>query len=572
MRKWINKSYKNRLYSAFIIIWLVPFVFLTFFDYLYVYQSTSRNIEQYTKSNLKIAAQLIDSDLQTFSGIVNSIALNEEVAQIVEKDTLLSRNNFDETQRLYSVVHTSMAGLPNSVPIHVVNQHQQSRYSTTNYFLPYYVDERGNLYDTMEEDAASGRVSQQIHWRIDGEDSQDICYVLGRTIPSAVTGDTAGYVILDIFDSYYQDIFQRIASKNGSNIIVTDSKGTIITDMNKQYYTGYKFDSNQNINITDREGVFDLMIENIEYQVYFESSDVSHFKVIELIPKSYFIQSTFSNIQTHLLIFAVVFILGAVMIHRNVRAMVNPITQLDKAMNQVEQGDYSARVSLAGEDEIARLGQSFNDMAMRTQQLIRDNYEKQLALHKAEVKALKAQVNPHFLYNCLNSIQMMAVVGKNEEVMKMTKALSKYYRYRVNTEDELIPLSEELEQIENYLEIQKIRYQDKLTVTIETDEAVKDWKILKLLLQPLVENAIIHGIEQKLGKGRILIQAFSINGGIRIRVMDDGNGFGTSKSGGEKTGLSNTELRLQYYYGSRYQLSVGREEEYTVVQIEIQED
>ncbi len=571
MYQWINKSYKNKLYSAFVIIWLVPFLLLIGFDYYYVYKSTVRNIEQYTKSNLKIAAQLIDSDLSTFTGIVNNVALNEEVSRIIRNDTLTSRKDFNETQRLYSTVKTSMAGLPSSVPIHIVNRYQQSRYSTTNYFLPYYIDERGNLYDTMEENAAKGIVSHQIHWRIDGMDSQDICYVLGRTIETE-DNETAGYVILDIFDSYFQDIFKTIASQQGSNIIVTDNMGTVITDMQKQYYTGYKFNRRENAALLDPAGDFEMRIDDCDYKVYFESADVSHLRVIELIPQDYFAQVTLNNIRTHIMMFAIVFLLGSIMIFKNVKTIVNPIQQLDRAMNQVKRGDFSVRVTIPGEDEIARLGQTFNVMAEQTQQLITENYEKNLALNKAEVKALKAQVNPHFLYNCLNSIYMMASLGKHEEVMKMTKALSRHYRYRVNTDTEMVPLSEELLQIEAYLEIQQIRYRDKLSVEMEIEPDVGSVRILKLLLQPLVENAIVHGIEQKLGSGRVIIKAFYVSDGIKIQILDDGMGFGSSTNAGEGTGLENTRQRLRHHYGDNFSFEIRREEPFTVVEVYIKGD
>lgn len=564
---WLRRSYKNKVYGAFILIWMVPFLFMLIFDYYYVYDSTVQNIEQYVNSNLEIAAKLIDSDLSTFSGIVNSVALNDEVAEIIEKDTLTSQKDFHETQRLYNTVQTSMAGLPNRVPVHIVNRDQQSRYSTTNYFTPYYIDERGNLYETMEKEADLGIVSSQIHWRIDGTDSQDICYALGRAIRSEDKDETIGYVILDIFDSYFQDIFHTIASQQGANLIVADNRGTVITDMEKKYYTGYKLDGGINAALTQTEGQFEVNLDKQRYKVYFQSGEMSHLRVIELIPREYFITVTLDNMKPHILMFSLVFLLGTILIFKNVKSIVTPVLQLDQAMNQVKKGDFSARVSISGEDEIAGLGQTFNVMTGRIQQLITDNYEKNLALNKAEMKALKAQVNPHFLYNCLNSIHMMASLGKDEEVMKMTKALGRYYRYRVKNETELVPLSEELLQIENYLEIQKIRYKDKLTVRIRSEEGTGDEMIPKLLLQPIVENAIIHGIEQKLEPGQVVIDVFYFEEGMKIQIKDDGADWGESREHGEGTGLENTRQRLNYQYGDGYELNLYRDEPFTVVEI-----
>lgn len=569
IRRWINKSYKNKLYSAYVFIWLTPFLLMLFFDYYYVYKSTVDSIEYYTRSNLKIAAQLIDSDLSTFTGIVNSVALNEEVAGIIKNDTLTSRKDFKETQRLYSIVQTSMAGLPSSVPIHIVNRYKQSRYSATNYFLPYYIDERGDLYETMAENAVTGRVSHQIHWRIDGSDSQDICYVLGRMIEAGPEKEAVGYVILDIFDSYFQDIFKKFAIQPGGNIIVIDKMGTVITDMNKQYYTGYKLNRRENAMLFKKTDTFEMEMDGRKYKVYFEVAEVSHLRVVELIPSDYFFKVTWDNISSHVMMFGSIFLLGCIMIYKNVKSIVTPIQQLDEAMNQVRQGDFTVRLSIAGEDEIARLVQTFNQMTKQTRQLITDNYQKNLALNKAEMKALKSQVNPHFLYNCLNSISMIASLGKNDEVIRMTNSLSRFYRYRVKTDIEQVPLSEELSQMESYLDIQRIRYRDKLSVKIEAEADIGNVKVLKLMLQPLVENAVIHGIEEKLGNGTVIIRAFYAGDGIKIQVLDDGNGFGSSTKCGEGTGLENVRQRLQYHYGSDSTLSIRREEPYTVVEIYI---
>jgi len=569
MKRWISKSYKNKLYATFIMIWIIPILLLIFFDYIYVYNSTVKNTENIKKSNLKIAAQLIESDLSAFHGIINSIASNEEVAEIIKSDWQGKRRDFSETQRLYSISQTAMAGLPQNVPLHIVNRYGASCFSTTNYFLPIYSDERGNLYDAMIEDADTGRISSQIHWRVDGDDLQDISYVIGKAILDPESGAIVGYVIMDIFNSYFQNIFHMIATPAGSNILATDHRNVVIADMENRYYPGYRFDSGNNMGILDESGSFDLAADTATYRVYYESADYFGMKVIELIPRDYFIKTTWNNIKTHIIFFSILIALGVFMIMYNVFIMVTPIKTLDEAMKRVASEDYSVRVEISGEDEIARLGRSFNDMASHIQYLIEENYHKQISLQKSEVKALKAQTNPHFLYNCLNSIQMMTLIGRKDEVLQMTKALSKYYRNRVNTETEMVTIGEELKQSLNYLEIQSIRYKDKLTIKTDIDPAVLDKLILKLILQPLIENAVVHGIEQKVDKGMIIIRAYWQNDRVRIEILDDGNGPGTSNAKGENTGILNTKMRLNYHYGENYHFTVFRRDGFTVAELDL---
>ncbi len=567
MRNWYHTSYKNKLYTLFVMACIVPLLLLIVFDYFYIYKSTIKSIEEYTLSNLEIASKLIDSDLATFTGIVNSIALNEEVTEIIKDDTVVSKKNFQETQRLYSITQIAMAGLPEKVPIHIINRYHKSRYSTTNYYLPYYIDTRGNLYDYMDQEAYSGKVSYHVHWRVDGEDTQDICYVMGRAIVEPDTQEIVGYAVLDIFNTYFQNIFAVIASQKSDNILVLDKKGVIITDMAGKYSTGFTFDSQGKMNILDKEGSFDITINRKEYTAYYKSATTSQVKVIEFIPKSYAVKSTLLNIRAHILLFAALLILGILFIKRNVRSIVTPVKQLDSAMQMVKGGDYTVNVSIAGKDEISRLGISFNEMIKRTDTLIHENYEKQIALQKAEMKLLKAQINPHFLYNCLNSISMMVLLEKNEDAIKMISALSRYYRNRVNTDTELVTIEDEVAQINNYLEIQKLRYRDKLEITIEIDDEVHNKTIPKLILLPLIENAFVHGIEQKTGNGMIAIAIKEWNCGLKILISDNGNGFGESKKSGENTGLANTKSRLQYYYQDNYSFTVRREEPFTIVEL-----
>lgn len=571
MKKRRNRSFKNKLYTAFVTVWIVPIVLLTISDYWYMYQSTVQHADMYTRSNLKIAAQMIDSDLAAFGGIVNSMATNDEVADIIARDQQGKRTNFEETQRLYSVTQIAMASLPQSVPIHIVNSTGSSRYSTTNYFLPIYNNARGNLYDAMNDNLTTGKISAQTHWRVDGSAAEDINYVLGRAIIEPDGGDVIGYVILDIFNSYFQSAFQMIATYEGSNILALDHLNYAIADMQNLYYPGYRFDSGGHLSASadGDEKHFDLTMDGTAYKAYYEVAETSKIKVVELIPKSYFVMETLRVVRTHLLFFVVLILLGALVVIRTAGQMVSPIKQLEAAINQVEAEDYTARVDIAGDDEIAHLGQSFNDMASHIQHLIEENYRGQILLQQAEVKALKAQTNPHFLYNCLNSIYMMATLDQKDDVLAMTRSLSKYYRNRVNTEADIVPLGEELEQAFNYLHIQSLRYREKLQVHRDIEDGLADIPVLKLILQPLVENAVLHGIEQLVGKGEIWVRAWRDGDRLRIEVTDNGNGPGSSTHVGEKTGLLNTKMRLGYHYGQDFDFSLTRRENVTVAALNL---
>ncbi len=203
-----------------------------------------------------------------------------------------------------------------------------------------------------------------------------------------------------------------------------------------------------------------------------------------------------------------------------------PIKGLERSMKEVERGNFSnAALAVRDSNEIGSLTRSFNIMTEEIQNLMRQSEQEQRAKRKYELKALQSQISPHFLYNTLDSIIWMAEWGKNKEVVTMTSSLARLLRRTISNEQEQVTIGEELDCTEAYLTIQKMRYKDKLEYSISVEEDIKEEKIVKLLLQPLVENAIYHGIKYKEGKGTIEIRGFRTGGLIQLEVEDDGIGM-----------------------------------------------
>ncbi|UUZ84770.1 sensor histidine kinase [Paenibacillus sp. P26] len=207
------------------------------------------------------------------------------------------------------------------------------------------------------------------------------------------------------------------------------------------------------------------------------------------------------------------------------RRLSRPILQLQERMKEVEKGNFDIQVPVGNTREIGRLARTFNLMVGRIKELMAQVVEEQEFKRKTELSALQAQINPHFLYNTLDSIIWMAESKKSEEVVLMTSALSKLFRASISKGEELVPIRNEMEHIFNYLTIQKIRYRDKLEFHIDTDPDILHFQTLKIVLQPIVENAIYHGIKNKYGVGVIRITGEKRDGEIRLQVIDNGVGM-----------------------------------------------
>ena len=240
------------------------------------------------------------------------------------------------------------------------------------------------------------------------------------------------------------------------------------------------------------------------------------------------------------------------------------IQRLRDSMARVQEGDFDVPdVVETSENEIGSLTRSFNVMTRRIRELMDQNVRDQEAKRKSELKALQSQINPHFLYNTLDSIIWMAEGKKNEEVVLMTASLARLLRQSISNEDEVVPIAQEVEYARGYLTIQKMRYKDKMEFQIDVDPAILHINLIKLVLQPVIENAIYHGLKYKESKGLLIVKGFMKNGNAVLQVIDNGVGMDEEtlahiydrhkvnyQSNG--VGVYNVQKRLQLYYGSAY--------------------
>lgn len=250
-----------------------------------------------------------------------------------------------------------------------------------------------------------------------------------------------------------------------------------------------------------------------------------------------------------------------------------PIKKLHDVTTTITGADLQVLVTNNNVDEITELGISFNIMIGKIRELLNSKIKEQENLKKAELKTLQAQINPHFLYNTLDTIVWMAEANKSDQVIEIVRALSSFFRITLSKGKDWISLEQEIEHVRSYLTIQKMRYRDILDYQIEVEEELLNSTILKLTLQPLVENALYHGIKTKRNGGTIVVRAKkSGDNMLLLDVQDDGVGFTPYKlaqvqavlaeDSGEISmkesgfGLENVNKRIKLYYGGQYGLSI----------------
>lgn len=316
------------------------------------------------------------------------------------------------------------------------------------------------------------------------------------------------------------------------------------------------------------------------YQFCVKHMEETGWDLVSLTPQGVILKPVNNTIK--FIVFSGIILVIVVLLALNsmLTQVIRPITVLKNKMDEAETSNLKVRADVVSKDEVGMLSQSYNNMMDRIESLMKQVVLEQESKRKFELEALQAQINPHFLYNTLDSIIWMAET-KDDKVVLMTEALAKLFRISLNKGDEFITLENEIEHVRNYLIIQSMRYRNKFDYEITIDDDVKKCRTVKLIIQPIIENSIYHGIKWKKTKGKIKIHAYRNDGEVLIDIEDDGAGMSPEvcrtilDSGiereditGSGVGVRNVNARIKLYFGEAFGLHFeSREGEGTKVTI-----
>lgn len=345
-------------------------------------------------------------------------------------------------------------------------------------------------------------------------------------------------------------------------LFIVDQKGQVVCS-NPKINNGWQ----EEINDRFERGIrrFELEWNGKKYYVCGQYNGITGWKSYSAIPfEGLFPQA--EDLNKAIWLVGTVSTLGiAVVIVLLVYTMAGPIKRLSRAMGQVQKGDFTVRVSNKRKDEIGELTESFNYMLEEINTLIRQVYQEKIAQKNAEVQALQAQINPHFLYNTLDSVNWMLIDREEYDISDIILSLAGLMRYSIEDEHAFVPLEKEIGYVQCYLKIQKNRLEERLEYSLEVEENLAAVQVPKLILQPIVENAITHGIEPRNQKGNISITIKGVGDDMIISVEDNGIGMTLSqlshirdelpdieKEGHTGIGIRNVDRRIRLHYGDPY--------------------
>ena len=384
--------------------------------------------------------------------------------------------------------------------------------------------------------------------------TNDIVSVV-RAIKDPDSGDVLGVICADMLTQGIEGRIRSTRLGKSGYVFVHDEEGEIVyAPINDTVYR---------VSVNAASGVQTIAGER--YQILQAHSDITGWDTLGVFRMGETTEPV-NAIQRYTLIMALAAVaLATVLSLRFSSSFTRPITRLARLMGEAENGNLD--VKFQDDDatgEVRALGQSFNSMIAKIRELLSLVYKEQQEKRRAEIRTLQAQIKPHFLYNTLDTIRWMAEERNAPEIVNTVSALTRLFRISLSRGQEIIPLSEEAEHVRSYLYIQKVRYEEKLNYTIDIPESLGNLKVHKLILQPLVENAIYHGIKQKRGPGHIGVSARREGDALIFTVSDDGAGMSPEKCAQLNRELTDDDAIPDSGYGifnvnNRIRLSYGKE-------------
>jgi len=388
------------------------------------------------------------------------------------------------------------------------------------------------------------------------DESNNTFYPMGRRFYNYETGYNLGAVVLYVDEKDIYNIYKNMVAEDGAICIVNKNDGVIST--NRKEFLGYKL-LDLNFFINDTNKLKYLQLDNKKYIVSksiitpYNSNMPNNWFSISFLPQDMY-YDTLGNFAKSMNIveLLLVFISLIVSIYLSGK-FIKRLAQLESNLQRFGYGDLNVNMPIANEsDEIGSLQNMYSVMVIQIKELIYKNNKEKEKQRKTELIALQAQINPHFIYNTLDTISWMAKMKNQDDIEKIVYALSSFFKISLHNGDKFITVEEEIAHVKSYIAIEEIRFPGAIDFNFEIDENILQYEMMKILLQPFVENAIKHGFKKPKTKGTINIKGYEDAEYLIFEVIDDGNGFDMQILTDETKkmfGINNTTERIILEYG-----------------------
>ncbi len=519
------------------------------------------SVDSYLRTLMKLSDSL-------YYGVIKNADLSEEADTVSSEITLLYDNNKDSVANI--ALLSKKGELLSAVPAARLKTGMD-------------VTKEEWFRDTLNRPENLHFSMPHVQYIFDNSENQ-YRWVISLSRAVEITQGTStdqGVLLIDIAYGSLQQLLDNVAMGNQGYLYLASSSGELIYHPKIQLIDAGLEQENTLAVKSYRDGDYQEKYRGKQRDVVVKSVGYTGWKLVGVTPKQGF---SLNNLKTRLfMVFVIAFFLFLLaLINSYISSRITaPIEELEKSVNALEEGALDTEVYQGGSYEIQHLGRSIGDMAKRIQALMEDIVAEHESKRKSEFDTLQSQINPHFLYNTLDIIVWMIENEQKQEAVKVVTALARFFRISLSRGKSIIPVKDELEHVRSYLMIQQMRFKNKFTYDIQAEQEVLSLASLKLMLQPLVENAIYHGMEFMDGDGEILIKVFIQEERLRFIIEDNGLGMTkeqvqglltekkhSSSRRGSGIGVKNVNERIRLYFGEEYGLFIRSEpDEGTAVEI-----
>lgn len=573
------KTLKSRLILYFLAITIVPSVTVSYFYFKNSQYTLEKNMINTSMSNLDYSTDIIDKQLKNAEQLSDWIFINKSLDTILTKDYPgVNYRSYDQIKAFLDLVDYQLR-YNASIGTHLFSLIIHGKNG---------LDLRAGQPEGTQIEIAE---IEKTKWFKKGIELQGKKYWYGiipnpststikyeayilplvRPIVHSFTIREIGWQMIGFRVSLISDLFKNLEILPDETLLVMDSRGFCVYH-NKNNYIGQdlkKLDFIQTILNGEMQGSLRIKMEEGTRLVVYDKSELTGWSIVKILSSAELNRQKRTLFGITLIILFSSFIFTSLLTIFLSSNLTRPLTKLLQKTKAIAAGNFDRDPSIEGEDELGLLGCEINEMAENIKSLLERMIENEQEKRRLELELLQNQVNPHFLYNALNSLKLMATIQKADGIKEMVTALGRLLMNLSKNTAEKITLEEEIALLNDYVYIQNIRYKGKIKLEYSLDDYdYLQCMIIKFTLQPIVENAIFHGVEPKKDAGRILINVSEQDGQLIICIEDDGVGMTSEQinsilttpvdktRGLSKIGLKNVDDRIKLVYGSQYGLTI----------------
>jgi two-component system sensor histidine kinase YesM len=576
-----NSTLMKRLIITYILIIGVPIIIFSF----YTFTSLSKNAKQDTinRANYDLNNEYdsVEKNVYIMRNIVNSMEVNSEVLEYLQSDNMQNvRNLIDFKDRTYRQVISLQNSNPTIKQINIFTDNSKTSELWPTFYRVDRISHNDWYRKTLEKNGTE-------YWNINhydndikinsayNDESKDLVVSLNKDVEYQHNKYLGISRVTMRSKDFFPKMFQENIMKSGQIFFINKDNMDIKTDDNSLLLKNTSFDMKKfkeaiKDKLVYEKGQITYSQGKEDYIVLYKESPIPDNYLLSVISTNNILQGVKDSRLVLIWGSSFLLIILSVVIHYSTKKILKRLYKIINAVKQVRSGDLMPSIEVYGTDEVGVLAHNFRQMMKTIDLLIKESINKEVMTKEAELKALKTQIDSHFLYNTLENIRMMALVEENYIVSDCLASLGDMMRYNMKWNNEFVPLSEEIKHIKNYIALMTLRYDFEIILDVDIGDEFLNKEILKLTIQPLVENAVKHGLAEKLRdeNGIISISVHTDENYLYLSVMDEGKGMDTkqvqalqSHINGEVdkkfgVGLKNVNDRIKLFYGSQYGIVV----------------